>query len=513
MPTKFIWLILLCVVVSMIVISATFFKKQTKSAYLFIKNRYFSTEEAELDNSRRLANTYFYLSVIFGLLFIFLNPPFACPDEVAHFINICRVSHGDLFAVVENGQVGCYLTQNEINFIQEYNGLYNLLTEHKFSYNHIYEFNKLLEPSSLEFFTAECVTINPTPYIVPGALVGIVRSIVPGIHPYQLLIFAKLPVLFFTSLIIRLAILKTPVMKNTMFALALMPMTIYQTSSVSYDAITIAVCFLLFAYGTKIILSDDNYIITKGDIIAVCLSFALICGSKVAYAPLIFILATVSIKKFGCLKKYFICIGVIAALGIIFYLIPTVVNNVITSDVTFTDADKIAAQREYFFNNIWKTPIIVVATTKDLIGYWIISFFGILGSLDAFFPAPLMVLYLFFLLAVAVTDLCTVKNLKIKTRLVSFLSVLLIVTLSIIVMYIEWTPRVLEDPKGNVSYGMQGRYFIPTALFSLIPLGNTFLSKFKYKNNLIAIEESAAKIICTGFLVLTSALLLVRFWI
>lgn len=507
------YLLLLLIIASIIAIIAIFFKRQTKSTYLFIKNRYFSTEEAEINNSRNMANIYFTLSIIFGLLLIFLNPPFVCPDETAHFINVCRVSHGNLFAIVENGQVGCYLTQNEIDFICKYSGLYNGISSPKFNYSELYNLSQLLPQTSMQFFPTEFATINVTPYIPSGIVVGIARTMVTGIHPYSLLILAKITNLFFSSLIIRLAIMKTPIMRNTMFMLALMPMSIYQTSSVSYDSITIAFSFLLFAYGTKILLSDNDYVITIKDILAVCISFALICGSKIAYAPLIFVLLAISIKKFGNLKKYFICIGAIAALGIVFYLIPTIVNNTITSGIVFADSDKIAAQREYYYNNIWKTPTIISATTKHFYGYWIETFFGILGALDTYFPAAMRVLFLSVSTLTAITDLCLIKKLKISARLLSLATVMLITSVSIIAIYIEWNPRVIENPTGNIAYGMQGRYFIPIALFALLPFGNTFLSKFKYKNNILAIEENVIKIICTGFLILTSALLLIRFWI
>lgn len=488
-------------------------KKQIKSSALFIKNRYFSAEEIKIAKAKKMANLFFTLAMIFGMLFIYLNPPFVCPDETAHFINVCRISHGEWFPVVENNEIGCHLTRSEIDFTTTFSGLFNGFNGPKFEYLTIYNFTQAQNDTTLSFFPTEYATINPTSYILSGLAVSIARLMVSNIHPYSILLLAKMVNLLFFSLVTRFAIITTPIMKNTMFVLALMPMTLYQCSSVSYDAITIPACFLLFAYGAKILLSAEDYVITVPDIIGICLSFALICGSKIAYAPIIFIFLTIAIKKFGSIKKYLICIGIIGAIGVLFYIIPSVVNNAISANVNFAYADEIAQQREYYYSNIWKTPIIINDTIEYFSEYWIVSFVGILGALDTYFPTSLTLIFLAFSTLIAITDLCMIKKIKISTRLTSFAIVALITSVSIITMYIEWNPRVIEDPTGTIAYGMQGRYFIPIALLALLPFSNTLLSKFKYSKNLLAIEENAIKIMSIGYLVLTSALLLTRYWI
>ena len=48
---------------------------------------------------KQLPELFFLLAIIFGLILIFLEPPFSIPDENAHFINICRISNGSLFGI------------------------------------------------------------------------------------------------------------------------------------------------------------------------------------------------------------------------------------------------------------------------------------------------------------------------------------------------------------------------------------------------------------------------------
>jgi hypothetical protein len=155
----------------------------------------------------------------------------------------------------------------------------------------------------------------------------------------------------------------------------------------------------------------------------------------------------------------------------------------------------------------------VKETTKYFAGYWLLSYFGILGALDTYFPTAMVLAFLIFSTIVAITDICMIKKIKTSTRLISFASCVVIITVSIITMYIEWNPRVIDNPTGNIAYGMQGRYYIPLSLFVILPFSNGLLTKFKFKNQLILLEEKTMKLVSSCYLVLTALLLLTRYWI
>ena len=82
-----------------------------------------------VENQKRkrynLPNLFFALALLFGLLLIFLEPPFVCPDEAAHYLNICRISRGDIFLDVQDGAVGSWLTAEEIDYYYRYGWVYN----------------------------------------------------------------------------------------------------------------------------------------------------------------------------------------------------------------------------------------------------------------------------------------------------------------------------------------------------------------------------------------------------
>lgn len=490
------------------------FKEQSIKTINSVKLNLFSSDPAKkFGDQRKLANLCFYLMIVFGFGIIFFSPPFTCPDEHVHFMNVCKIANGQWFAHMEGGSVGCTILQKEIDFIHTYGNVYNGTYAQKFGYNTMLHLINDTALSYESFLANELATINSISYMVSGSAAAVAKLLVSDISPYSLLIVAKIANLFFAATVLRWAIMKTAAFPNLMFMLALMPMTIFQCASTSYDALLIPCSFLLFAYATKILLSDEDYVINLEDILAICFSCVFLCGTKVAYVPLILILLSISIKKFGSLKRYLTCISLVAGIFAVCYLAPNAVNAVITRGFVSPNAEIIAQQREYYMSNLSLTPVILRDTTDFLFDFWAEGFFGILGGLDTYFPYGFVLFYFVLMAVVAVLDALMVGKVKITTRLTTFISTAVITVASIITMYIEWTPRVVNGgTPGTIAYGIQGRYFIPLALFFVLTFGNSLLNKFKYREKVVCTTESLLKTISPAYLVLTLLVLAARFW-
>ena len=80
------------------------------------------------DKALCLANLFLTLALVFGLLLIFLEQPFVCPDENAHYLNICHLSHGHIFAAVKGDQYGVYMTPEEFELLASHAGDYQTNT-------------------------------------------------------------------------------------------------------------------------------------------------------------------------------------------------------------------------------------------------------------------------------------------------------------------------------------------------------------------------------------------------
>ena len=51
---------------------------------------------------------YIYISLVFGLLFVFIVPPFQSPDEDSHFKKAYQVSKGHLYPSIRKNVAGNY---------------------------------------------------------------------------------------------------------------------------------------------------------------------------------------------------------------------------------------------------------------------------------------------------------------------------------------------------------------------------------------------------------------------
>jgi uncharacterized membrane protein len=483
-----------------------------------IKSNWFSSEPICVDevHARKTADIFAALAIIFGILLIYLNPPMVCPDENAHYMNICRIIGGSVFVDMQDGVMGSVITQDQADFINAYNGHYSGLDSEKYTFKDAYFLSHLNYSGDQKVFYPSSVSnINPLAYIVQATGAFIAQKLFKVTSPYNILIWAKLSNLLFFVIVTRIAILKAPVMRNTMFLIALMPMTIYQCSSTSYDSAVIACMFLFFTYSIKLIRADDDYRIGFEDIFAICFSCTFIFAGKIAYAPIVLIMLAVNIKKFGSVKKYIGCISLVAAIGIVFYLIPTALTSYYTSGALNAYALQpiVIEQNEYFKNHLIRLPSIILNTTIGTMPFWVNGFFGILGSLDINFPQPFIYLYLLILLITALTELGMIDKVNKRARLFSFIGVLTFFVGTSVAMYTGWTPLVTGEVGGDYFTGIQGRYFIPVAMFAAIIIANPSLRHFKYSHKLIETQTHTVRFTVIGYLSLMCMVVLTKIWI
>ena len=366
---------------------------------------------------------------------------------------------------------------------------------------------------TLVFVETQFATINPIPYLFASFGVAFCGLFAGSLNGYLIILVGKTFNLFFYALVIRHALQKTALFQKTMFLLALMPMALFQGASLSYDAVLIPAAFLLFAYTTKILRAPDGYTVSRGDIIGICFACAFLVGSKIAYAPLLLLLLAIPLKRFGSRKKWWYCVGAVAAMGVLFYLLPTAITAIVTRDVSAAPPTEAAlAQSAYFSENFWHFPVILVKTALHYGAFWINSFVGILGWLDTVFPLPYMILFITVLIFTALMDMCRIKNVRLSARVLTLIGVLIFYVGTVYIMYIEWNPVLNADIGGDVAHGVQGRYFIPVALFILLAGANDWLSKLRFKEKLEDFRDKLVGFMAIVSGIMSALLLLIRYW-
>ncbi len=498
-------------------------KDFSKKHYHKVKEKYFSSETYIEDekHSKSLVKTFIVLALIFGILIIMLSPPFVQPDENAHYLNVFRIVNGSFFPQVSNGVLGGLITEDQMYVHNMFKGQFSTTnTGTKFNYWTMDLQDHLeMEADKLIFFPNQNANINPFSYIVQvcGANIGL--HIFGLENPYSLLLSAKFFTLIFYVIVTALAIKTTPVLKRTMFLVALMPMSLYQGASISYDAIVIPISFLFFAYAMKIILSPKDYRININDVLAICLCTFVFITTKVAYAPMIVVLLAISVKKFGNLKKYFACVGIVVVIGLVFYFGPQlfirpVLANITSSGVNTSIVNAQAQHNAFVRENPFYIVEVIFNTFDDqeTMDFWRRTFFGSFGAFQVNFPQFLEKTYYIILFTCAILELSVIPKFSIKARALSVIGPIISALGTIIGMYIIWTPIVL-GPGADLVSGVQGRYFIPIFLMGIMLFANPLLYRFKHTKKIMAVSTEVCRFTTLLYSIVGVVLLLVAFWI
>lgn len=459
------------------------------------------------------------VAMVVGSILIFLTPPMCTPDENCHFLNSYAFSTGEFVPEVKDGKIGKNIRNDIINFVDGYNGKYTSNYEEKYSFKEMY-FNSHLQVSdrSMSFYESRLLNSNPFTYVfsTAGILIGKVLLRLWGGDfdtPYNLLIFAKIGNYTFFLLAGYMSLKNAVCMKKSMLLLLTMPMSLYLGASVSYDAILIAGSIWFFSIFMKLYLAPADYIISKTDIIQTLTCVFVLISVKQVMIPFLLLLFLIEKNKFGETKKYVFCIVAVIVLGIVCYLMPTIVNGIYVSGIQTEYQINSLKQKDYVINNPLSFITILFRTIKEYRIFYLQGFYGSLGLQDTNFPVPIAIVSLTGLFVVSLYEMCKVQKIKLGCRILCFIAVVISILGMYYETYIGWTANIAGIGE-NIITGVQGRYFIPIFIFVFIIFMNEKIKK-KVENE-SAGAERIANCIVENFILIstiwTLLLILLRYW-
>ena len=285
--------------------------------------------------------------------------------------------------------------------------------------------------------------------------------------------------LIFYAGVIALAIKKTPVLKMPLLAVACIPISIYQASSLSIDSMIIGLAILAIALFLRMYKADRNSLGVKHVVL-----FSLLCLilglCKLPYLAFIFFLLLIPFENFEKGKKIIpymlVCIAIVGIIGVMWsrYSEPTLMHSW-RARRRYLDP---AEQRNYimanpgFLGNFFG-QIFTYNIAKILYGTF--NFFG--GAQRTHYADSYHLIVATLLLFLAVMLLAYPKRVKFnkRTRIGTLFIVLVIYVGTCFIQLLTWASV------GNLNLGLSARYFV--ALFALFPIIGTFkigwLERFK----------------------------------
>jgi uncharacterized membrane protein len=232
------------------------------------------------------------ISCIFGLILLIITPPFMVPDEAAHFYRSYQVAEFNVFRF--NNDVPSAL----VDFAAKCDRM-------RFSTHEKTTKTEILSMADIKLSAHNKIPVETPEYTVtylPQAL-GIFIGKLLHLNPLWLLYLGRFFNLMVSVLFVFLAIRSTPVLKWLFFLLGIMPMTLYQFSSLSYDALTISLSFLLISAILSQAFSNEDRIGTK-QLLVLFLLTGLLAAAKPPYFIIAGAFLVIPVRKLGSRRRY-----------------------------------------------------------------------------------------------------------------------------------------------------------------------------------------------------------------
>lgn len=425
----------------------------------------------KLFSSSNPSKTFLILATIFGILFILITPPFQVPDEYVHFYRAFQISEGQLVAEIHQGQIGGFLPKSVLTTTENVSKDIPFNPNNKQDPKLIFSLLKLPINSEKVFIGFPSASLySPIPYL-PQAL-GIAIGRIFGLSPLMLMYLGRLFNLITWLFIVHLSIKITPIFKWVLFLIVLTPISLFQASSLSADALTNALAILFISFVLQLALNKDKKFIDKKHTIFIFVISSLLSLSKLAYFPLTFLFLIIPIKKLGNKHSYIMAFCLLLLLNIICIL--GWYFKVKFIELPYPPNVSPSAQ----LSLILKHPFDLISTiinTLSVFGKdYIYQFVGRLGWLDTPLPISLINSYLITIVVVALLNHQKEFLLSWKQKCIILTIFVSNLSLVMILLYLHWTPvgkTIIE--------GVQGRYFIPLSPLFFLLLYNRAI-KFKF---------------------------------
>jgi len=416
-------------------------------------------------------NVFLFSAVTWGTLTVFITPPFQVPDEPNHFFRAYQIADGTFFPETSNNRVGGFIpvslihTRNMFGDIAFHPGK-------KIKSETIFRSLEIpLNPKETAFaFFPNTGLYTPVPYI-PQSLVIIIGKLFNA-PPLVLLYSGRLFNLFCWIILVTFAIKTTPVFKWFFVVLALMPMSVFQASSVSADVLTNGIVFLFITFMFKLAF-DDHKSFKKYDLCFLIFLLVILILSKYAYFFLFLLWFLIPVKKAITNKKYILATFLLLfitglTLSISGYFVKHIHGSIDSAVNYYGNGGGVPVANPYLQIQYIITHVgsyfNIILNAFWFNKFFVSTFIGNLGWLDTPLPVLYVLVAVTILILAALGDSNENITISMKKKSVFLLSLCSVIFVLCTMLYMSWTPI-----GASIIDGLQGRYFIPIApLFFLL---------------------------------------------
>lgn len=421
------------------------------------------------------AQKYFLaFSILFGLIYVFLIPPFQAPDEDNHFFRCYQLANPHAGQeVFPDNRLGGILPSS----LHEYASDFKYL---RFNYEGRISLKELRENSdkNLEKVNSKFVDFSNTAMYFPSSYLGHIpvmylaskAELGPASLLYLLRIVSLLTWIFFVWWALKF------LEGSLFFYITLLPSILVLHSSVTADVISNSIAFFLFAFIFHLRKQKQKLNIKQLFLFAVLM--LILSVNKIAYLPFLLLWFLLPYGKCSTVKKYYLTFLIIAGTCII--LTALWANKVNENYITYENYDPIYRDGQQIKPNgnpekqvtyILSKPIeFTVSTIKSyasVVPASLAHLTGKFGWEKNYLPSWLIGLLLLNLLLLTIS--CNV-SLYLKERVWILMIVLATLYLLSIVMY-----GIYSEVGSDYVYNLGGKYLIPVFPLIFYLFGNKLM--------------------------------------
>ena len=440
-----------------------------------------------------LERIYVLCGLTMGIVYLFVIPPYATPDEVAHINSAYHVSNVILHTTGEN-EGGGIIAKRECD-TKEFSDAIN-----RQAYNSMIDslFQKTGDTSIKE---KHCVYATPyLLYFVSGTGIAFARLLHLN-WMAALLMGGFFNVSFFVGMMYY-AMKKLPFGKIALFAVCMMPMTLQQTSSFSYDQMAITMAFLVTALALRFAYGEEP--VKKSEIVVYILASAMLVVAKGgAYSAIVFLPFLLMFSKDKLTKRNLLCAGGFTAGMALILLRGKIASLFAGGGTAVTTAVNAVTEQEgayiawadsyaYSLSELLHQPRlflqILINTFQTNLDFYMET---MIGSHLGWLAIDVATVYLYGFVAVLFVGVFCREGepagMRMKDRIGMWIIGASGIGASLMAMLLYWTPK----ETGSI-LGVQGRYFIPVL----------FLMALTLRNRAIIIKKNLNKVLVLTLLIL-----------
>ena len=411
---------------------------------------------------RKIASAFAVMTFFIGCIYIFVLPPFTVPDESAHIVTVYSKS---------SKLLGKEVTDEGGKVIADSNmGLYFIREEYPTKESYIRFVKGALGKNSDVITTKESLA-NPLNVKAVGyipQIVGVsIARILKG-SGEQILLIGRLFALLWYCFVMYFAIQIFPLNKMILFAVGLLPMTMQQVCSFSYDSVLLGLCFFLISYILWLIYTKE-VVELKDVLILVCVVSGIVM-IKYIYIPIIGLLLFIPKHKINFRvdrKKIAVSMfGMLSMFEIGSKM--TLITEAAAKNMQIRSDGLYKYSIGYVISNLGDTLIVVTRTVFEKISFFVESMIANpLGWVEIQLPNIIVLGFAIVLIFSAIPNHRSPKITKRMMVTAGFI-VVIVSGLVLAAMLISYT-----YVGADTILGVQGRYFLPVLpLVLLIVQGN-----------------------------------------